>query len=125
MILYCRNCGHVWEYGGAAKKETSCPNCKAYVNLERQLDTLLPDDGDYGGAEYLGITLEDDAIYWDTHYGLAVQLIAPKYDRIEEDRGSKGRTSLEYVVIVSEVTGWKYLRPIHEISRIKNKGGVK
>jgi hypothetical protein len=36
MILYCRKCGNIWQYTGESEKETSCSNCKAWINIKTQ-----------------------------------------------------------------------------------------
>lgn len=118
MILYCRHCSHVWMYGGEAQNETSCPSCKGYVNLTSQrLDEPIGELGDYGGAEYLGVAEDGTAHYWDQDIGLAVWY-APETDRLEEISDSQDMTPMEYVLYISEVMGWRYIRPMHEIQKL-------
>lgn len=115
-ILFCKKCGYVWRYEGEAEVETSCPKCQSYVNLGKQrLDIPLPNGGDYGGAKFLGITEEGDALYWDKYYGIAVELRSPDYKKTLEDKESKELTPIQYVIEVSKIIGWKFLKPIHEI----------
>jgi len=115
LILHCKHCGRIWRYTGNADNETSCPKCKSYVNLSTQrIDEPLGPTGDYSDAEYLGVSKDGLAHYWDSHYGLAA-IFYPETKRLEEDRESRGMTAMEYVLRVSEAMGWRYLRPIHEI----------
>lgn len=120
-ILYCRKYGHVWEYSGDAENETSCPKCKSYVNLSTQrLDEPLGPTGDYSDAEYLGVSKDGLAHYWDNHYGQAA-IFYPETKRLEEDRESRGMTAMEYARRVSEAMGWRYMRPLHEIHTIDDQ----
>jgi len=115
MILYCRHCGHIWEYTGHAETETSCARCKKYVNISTQrLDQPLGPTGDYSDAEYLGVSEDGVAHYWDNSLGVAVWF-DPETKRLEETDNSKDMTPVEYVMAVSEAMGWRYLRPLHEI----------
>jgi len=76
MILYCRKCGRIWKYMGSAEIETSCPRCKAYVNLENQrVDRPLGQTGDYSDAKYLGVSAEDTVLYYDETYELVVEFV--------------------------------------------------
>jgi len=87
MILYCRKCGHIWRYGGDAKRETSCPACQAYVNLQQQVDKPLPAAGDYSDARYLGVTRENAVLYYDDFHEVVVWFIGDPdpFLRSEED----------------------------------------
>jgi len=87
MILYCRKCSHVWKYGGAAEKETSCPDCKSWVNLQvQQLPPVLPEGGDYSAASFLGVTEDDSILYYDCFSGVVVSFVGPQdpFSRSEE-----------------------------------------
>ena len=115
MILFCKHCGHIWLYGGAATKKTSCAQCKKYINIHSQrLDEPLGPTGDYSDAEYLGVSKDGLAHYWDAYHHLAVWF-DPESGRLEEARESKDMTPLDYILAVSEATGWRYLRPLHAI----------
>ena len=87
MILYCRKCGHVWEYTGQAEKETSCPNCQSYVHLKNnRVDQPLGDMGDYSGAMYLGVSEQNSILYYDESNELIVEYFGEPdpYSRSEE-----------------------------------------
>jgi hypothetical protein len=87
MILYCRKCGHIWKYTGASEKDTSCPKCKSYVNLEAQrVDAPLGDTGDYGGSVFLGVSQENSILYYDRERSLLVEYFGEPdpYSRVEE-----------------------------------------
>ena len=87
VILYCRNCGHVWKYDGAAKRETSCPGCKGYIHLEnRRVNRPLPNGGDYGDAAYLGVGVDNSILYYDGFYGVVVEFFGEPdpYSRSKE-----------------------------------------
>ena len=89
MILYCQNCGYVWDYHGEAKTETSCPGCKGYIHLEnRRVDVNLPDGGDYSGAEWIGVSCADPAtiLYYDRYHKVVVEYLGepdPFSDSVE------------------------------------------
>ena len=88
-ILYCPNCGYVWDYHGEAEKETSCPKCQGYIHLKnRRVDQQLPDGGDYSGAEWIGVSARDPAtiIYYDGVYNLVIEYLGepdPFSDSVE------------------------------------------
>lgn len=118
MILYCRGCGHVWCYQGNAEYETSCPNCKSWIHLENQrLDQPLHDMGNHCGAEYIGVTEKNNAVYYDRNHDLAISLLWPDFTERMEEKVTD--TLLNYVADVSEKSGWKYLRELHEIRDLK------
>lgn len=74
MILYCRKCGNIWQYTGEAEKETSCSNCKAWINLQTQrVDEPLGPTGDYSDAKYLGVSEENSILYYDETHELVIE----------------------------------------------------
>jgi len=91
MILYCPNCGWVWNYKGAADTRTSCPNCKGNIHIDRRrVDQPLPDGGDYSGAEWIGVSDADPAtiLYYDGVYNLVIEYLGEPdpFSRSEEHK---------------------------------------
>jgi len=84
MILYCRRCGYTWPYKGQAEHFTSCPRCKAHVNLEWGWPEELESNSDvYSGAVLLAITEEGEPIYYDPHYRLPVSYLEERDEWVE------------------------------------------
>jgi len=111
MILYCGHCGYIWRYTGkrAGKAPgTACPSCLGYVPFSHQVDTRLPDVGDYSGAFWLGVARDNSVVYYDPHYDLVVAFVGEP-DPFSRSVEQRLEGSLEdYMKDVGWAVGWKY-----------------
>ena len=105
MILYCPRCEHVWQYEGKAEHVTSCPRCKGYINLQKQmvLEDLGVNADEYSSAKLMGVTRDLQAVYVDPEYGCVVL-------NLETGRWSEpyqGVSPVEVFFEVEDVIGWR------------------
>jgi len=111
VILCCGACGRIWRYGGAkvgVQPGTSCPGCKRYVSFTRRVDQPLPDAGDYGGAEYLGVTALGVPVYFDRALGVVVEFVGSP-DPFSRSREEPLQGSLEdFMREVAWKVGWRF-----------------